>query len=240
MTESAASVVIAGGTGGLGQAVTKVFLGSGALVTATYLERYRSELDVLREAVGEFEGALEATETDMTDESSVQRLAEKVIQRRGRIDVWINLVGGYVGGLRVAETDVETFEQMISINLRSVFLGCRAAVGVMMMQNSGRIINVASRAATRGTDGHSAYSASKTGVVRFTQSLAEEVLSYEINVNAVLPAVIDTTANRRVMPDADRTQWVKPEEVADVMLFLASHQARAINGAAIPVGRVGG
>ncbi|HMY75376.1 MAG TPA: SDR family oxidoreductase, partial [Blastocatellia bacterium] len=122
-----------------------------------------------------------------------------------------------------------------SFAARSAFAACRAVVPKMLAQRSGKIINVSSRAALHGDANHVAYSISKTAIVRLTESLSEEVKREGINVNCVMPGLIDTPQNRAAMPDADFSNWVSPEAIAEVVLFLASDAARAIHGAAIPV-----
>jgi NAD(P)-dependent dehydrogenase (short-subunit alcohol dehydrogenase family) len=124
---------------------------------------------------------------------------------------------------------------MLTLNLQSVFTACKAVIPTMLDQKYGKIINIAARPGLKGIVNGSAYSAAKSGVIRLTESMAAELKFKGINVNCVLPGTIDTPQNRESMPDSDYTRWVKPEQIADVILFLSSDGAVAINGAVIPV-----
>jgi NAD(P)-dependent dehydrogenase (short-subunit alcohol dehydrogenase family) len=124
---------------------------------------------------------------------------------------------------------------MMNINLKSTFLCSKAVLPQMIKQNYGKIINISSRPALKGSAGVGAYAASKAGVLNLTETIAEEVKDYDINVNAILPSTIDTPANRKAMPDADFSKWVKPEEIARVIIFLSSDESKPISGAGIPV-----
>jgi NAD(P)-dependent dehydrogenase (short-subunit alcohol dehydrogenase family) len=135
----------------------------------------------------------------------------------------------------VAQLPEATWDHMMNLNLKSAFLCCKHVVPVMQRRGGGRIVTVSSRAATKVFPGISAYAAAKAGLLAFSETLASEVLKDNITVNAILPSVIDTPANRKAMPGADYSAWVKPEEIARVLLFLASDASREISGAAIPV-----
>lgn len=225
--------IITGGTGGLGPAVLRAFLEAGAQVVAPVRERAR--LEALRPSLGEAGARLQALEADVTQEQSVARLAEQVMRDLGRIDILVNLVGGFAGGIPLAETSAADFQRMFDLNLKSVFLCSRAVLPQMMAQGRGKIISVSSRAGLKGAAKVGPCSAAKAGVILLTESLSEEVKRLGINVNCILPSVIDTEANRKAMPKADFSKWVRPAEIAQVLLFLASDAARAIHGAAIPV-----
>jgi len=230
-------VVIPGGTGGLGRAVTLSFLRAGATVVTTCV--VPPEQDRLAKEAGTLSARLSGLRVDVTDEGSVKRFAEEIVARHGRVDVLINIVGGFAGGKPVWETDQATWDRMLNLNLKSAYLCSKAIVPQMIKQNRGWIVNVASRSSLKGDAGLSAYAASKAAELVLTQSLAEELKPYRINVNAVLPSIIDTEANRQAMPNADHSQWPKPEAIAKVILFLCSPDAEVIHGAAIPVyGRV--
>jgi NAD(P)-dependent dehydrogenase (short-subunit alcohol dehydrogenase family) len=151
------------------------------------------------------------------------------------VDVLINTVGGYTGGKRVDEESLANWEKMFSINLHTTLNACRAAVPHMLRQGAGRIVNVAARAALTGVPTLSAYGASKSAVIRLTESMSSELKDHGIGVNCVLPGTIDTPQNRADMPNADFSKWVAPAAIADAMLFLASDAARAVSGAALPV-----
>ncbi len=147
----------------------------------------------------------------------------------------INTAGGFRAGSPVHETSLDTWEFMISLNAKTAFIASRAVVPQMILQRSGAIINIGARPGLKGVANAAAYGASKSAVIRLTESLSAELKRKGINVNCVLPGTIDTPENRNAMPDGKFERWVKPEAVADVILFLASDLARAIHGAAIPV-----
>jgi NAD(P)-dependent dehydrogenase (short-subunit alcohol dehydrogenase family) len=225
--------VITGAAGNLGVAVARAFHGAGAKLALIDLspDRFPNIFPDLTQSSDCFF----APPTDGADPGSVALAVDEIKRRFGRIDILINTVGGYRAGTSLHETPLGDWEFMLGLNARSVFVMCQAVVPQMLGQNQGRIVNVASRAALRGDAGHAAYSASKAAVVRLTESMDEELKNHGVNVNCVMPAIIDTPQNRAAMPDADFRKWVTPEAIADVILFLASEGARAIHGAAIPV-----
>ena len=226
-------VLVAGGTGGLGHAVSLAFLGEGAKVIVTYrdargLEELKSEASLLS-------GTLEGAQVDVTDEAAVSGLVADIVAKSGRLDAVVNTVGGYAGGVKQWETESKVLERMLDLNLRSGFLLARAAVPVMLKQGSGAVVNVAAKAAVDHGAGASAYAASKAAAVALMDCLAADVKGTGVRVNSVLPSVIDTAVNRQAMPDANFAIWPKPEEIASVILFLASDAAQVVHGAAIPV-----
>lgn len=222
--------IVTGATGNLGQACAEAFAAAGArrvLVGGSaerLAKRYHAADDTLL-----------AGELDLARESDALKLAELTVQRFGRIDILVNTVGGYAGGKKVHEDDPATWDAMHRLNLRTTLNVCRAAVPHFVRQGSGRIVNVAARAALTGVPGLAAYSASKSAVIRLTEALAGELKENGIGVNCVLPGTMDTPQNRRAMPTADFAKWVAPAAIADVILFLASDAARAVSGAAVPV-----
>jgi NAD(P)-dependent dehydrogenase (short-subunit alcohol dehydrogenase family) len=230
------SVLVAGGTGALGRAVALAFLDESANVVVTY--RKQEEFDALTRA-----GAAKATngssleghQLDVTDEAAARRLIEGILASRGRVDVLVNAVGGYTGGLALWETDPKVFEQMLALNLRSGYVLSRVIVPLMLKQRSGAIVNVAARAAVDHAAGAAAYAASKAAAVAMIGSLAADLKGTGVRANTVLPSLFDTEANRRAMPNADFSKWPKPEEIARVILFLCSDDARLIHGASVPV-----
>ena len=171
----------------------------------------------------------------MTDAAAVEKLVADIVAKHGRLDILVNTVGAYAGGTNLWETDPKTYDQMLQLNLKAGFVLARAVVPQMIRQNRGWIVNIASKAAFDHAAGGALYAASKAGALALFDSLAAEVKPYNINVNSVLPSIIDTAANRKAMPGADFSKWPKPEEIARVILFLCSEEARVIHGAAIPV-----
>jgi NAD(P)-dependent dehydrogenase (short-subunit alcohol dehydrogenase family) len=158
-----------------------------------------------------------------------------IVAKSGRLDAVVNTVGGYAGGAKQWETESKVLERMLDLNLRSGFLLARAAVPVMLKQGSGAVVNIAAKAAVDHGAGASAYAASKAAAVALMDCLAADVKGTGVRVNSVLPSVIDTAVNRQAMPDANFAIWPKPEEIASVILFLASDAAQVVHGAAIPV-----
>lgn len=226
-------VIVGGGTGGLGRAVSLAFLADGASVVATY--RSRSEFDALKSAAGESGARLEGYVVDATNESATREMVEGVASKRGRVDALVNTIGGYAGGIKLWELERETLEKMLGLNLRAGYALARAAVPIMLRQGRGAIVNVAAKAAVDHAAGAAAYAASKAAAVAMMDSLAADVKGRGVRVNSILPSIIDTEANRKAMPKADFSKWPKPEEIARVILFLCSDEAKVVNGAAIPV-----
>jgi NAD(P)-dependent dehydrogenase (short-subunit alcohol dehydrogenase family) len=226
-------VLVAGGTGGLGRAVSLEFLKQGAFVIATY--RLKEEFDALRNLAGGNGSRLEGFGVDVTNEVEVTKFVEEIVARNGRLDAMVNTVGGYAGGIKLWELNTKVFDQMLALNLRSGYALARAAVRAMLKQGRGAIVNVAAKAAIDHAGGASAYAASKAAAVAMIDSLAEDLKGTGVRVNSVLPSIIDTEANRRAMPTADYSTWPKPEEIARVIAFLCSDDAKVIHGAAVPV-----
>jgi NAD(P)-dependent dehydrogenase (short-subunit alcohol dehydrogenase family) len=226
------SVLVAGGTGGLGRAVSLAFLGEGARVVVTYREP--KEFDSLRSEAAQG-ASLEGYSTDVTDEGAVRQLFDQVVTKHGRLDVLVNAVGGYAGGVNLWEQSTKALDQMLALNLRSGYVLSRAAIPAMLTQKHGAIVNVASKAALDHGAGASAYAASKAAAVALMDSLAAEVKGTGVRVNSILPSIIDTAANRQAMPGADFAKWPKPEDIARVILFLCSDDAKVVHGAAVPV-----
>jgi NAD(P)-dependent dehydrogenase (short-subunit alcohol dehydrogenase family) len=199
--------------------------------------RGEDKLKELIDFVGSSKDRLVSVQTDVTNENSVQALFQQVISQYGRVGILLNIVGGFKGGEEIVNTKVNDWDFELNINLKSAFLCSKAALSYMIRQNYGKIMSVSSRTAAekryRVKDG--AYAVSKAGIIVLTETMAEEVKKYDINVNCILPSTIDTPDNRRNFPNADFSKWVKPEQVAEVMLFLVSDESRAISGASIPV-----
>ena len=233
MTKQSRNVLITGGTGILGSAVTKAYLAQGDTVAVTYL--FEEEVETFKRYNREESDAVNFLFANVTEEGDVEKLFTDFIERVGTLDVLVNIVGGFVGGIPAAELPVERWDFMMALNLKSVFLCCKTAIPYMTAQGSGKILNVSARAGLKGEAGLSAYCVSKGGVRTLTESLAAEVMDSGVNVNAIMPSVMDTPANRKAMPDAEHDRWVDPAAVAKVICFLTSEDSAIINGAAIPV-----
>jgi NAD(P)-dependent dehydrogenase (short-subunit alcohol dehydrogenase family) len=191
-------------------------------------------------AVSEAEAAktsdryLPVGQIDLTQFAQAEHAMNTIAGKLGRIDVLVNIAGAF-RWQTLADGDITGWDQMYDINLKTAVTASKAALPSILKSDTGRIINIGAGAAAKAAAGMGAYAASKSGVLRLTESLSEEVKDRGITVNAVLPGTIDTPQNRKAMPKADTSKWVPPEAIADVVVFLASEGARAITGAAIPV-----
>ena len=226
-------VRITGGTGALGREASLEFRKSNTVAAITHVTD--KEIPQLESALGGLMKKVMLIKADIGYELEVKKLVSDVVKKYGRIDILINVVGGYVGGKKVTEMAEKEWDLMMNLNLKTAFLISKHVVGQMVMQGSGKVIHVAARLALKGVAGNSAYGASKSGLIRLVESLSDEVKDKNINVNCIMPSIIDTAANRKEMPSADFSKWVKPSEIAKVMLFLASDDSGPIHGAAIPV-----
>ena len=227
-------VLVTGGTGGLGREVTMAFLEAGATVVVTY--QAAEEFAAVVAAAQKIGAAPPAgVRVDVTDQQAVEKFIGEMVAEQGRLDILVNTVGGYAGGKNLWEEDPRTYDKMLQLNLKAGFVLARAVVPQMIKQNRGWIVNIASKAAFDHAAGGALYAASKAAALAMMDSLAADVKPFNINVNSILPSIIDTAANRKAMPGADFAKWPKPEEIARVILFLCSEQARVIHGAAIPV-----
>ena len=222
--------MITGAVGNLGSAVADVLRAAGA--NAVLIDRSPERLE---KAYGLAADCLLAGGVDLTSEKSVRDMVKATLARFGRIDALVNTVGGFRGGKTVLEEELTTWDMMMTVNLRTTLLTCRAVIPTMLGQGGGSIVNVSAGAALSAPAGLAAYSASKAAVLRLTESLSEEVKATGVRVNAVLPGTIDTPQNRKAMPKADPSTWVKPEEIADVIAFLVSDAARAVTGVSLPI-----
>src|SRR2546430_3508837 len=227
------AVLITGGTGALGRQISLSFLKSNAAVSITHVTD--KEIQQLESTLGDLMKNVVLIKADIGDESQIKNLVSDVVKKYGRIDILINVVGGYLGGKKVTEMTEKEWDLMMNLNLKTAFLLSKHVVEQMVKQGSGKVVHVAARLGLKGIAGNSAYGASKSGLIRLVESLSDEVKDKNINVNCIMPSIIDTGANRKDMPDADFSKWVKPSEIARVMLFLASDDSKPIHGAAIPV-----
>ncbi len=225
--------IVSGGTGALGQSISLGLLRAGATIWIPYA--VKEELEALEARLSpELKGRLHSLHADVTDETGFGDVVQTVLRTHGRVDALVNGVGGFAGG-DLASTTLAEWNRLMTLNLTSAVIGCRAVLGPMLAARSGRIVNIASRAVVPPAGGFIAYTVSKAAVITLTQALAQEVRRHGIRVNAVLPSTMDTPANRAAMPDADRSGWVSSEAVAEVITYLLSDQATAVSGAAVPV-----
>jgi len=219
-------VIVTGAFGILGRATSGALAGRGAKVAAVDLAPSPpAGLDLGTEA-------LVLGGRDLTRPADASEVAEAVARRYGRIDALLNIAGGFAWET-LADGAPETWDRLYALNLRTCANMCRAALP-HLTASGGRIVNVGAGGAVKAAAGMGAYAASKSGVHRLTEALAEE-LKGKVAVNAVLPSILDTPQNRADMPKADFSRWVAPADLAEVILFLASDAARAVTGALVPV-----
>lgn len=225
----ARSIIVTGGFGILGQAVAEAFASAGDKV---------ARIDFAPSSATPLPGALDIGGIDLNDAAATHAALNAVAAAQGGLDVLVNVAGGFTWET-LEEGSIDSWARMQAMNLLSNATITKLALPLLKASASGRVVNIGAGAATKAGMGMGAYAASKSGVHRLTEALAEELAGTSVTVNAVLPSVIDTPANRADMPDADPAQWVKPAALAEVILFLASPAARAISGALIPVSRGG-
>ena len=221
------TLVVTGGHGTLGKAVVEAALADGLNVA------------LIDHATGEAapDRALEIGGVDLTDAGAAEAAMARVVERFGGIDALLNIAGGFVW--QTTDDAAPAWDRMFALNLTTALNASRAALPHLKASAQGRIVNVGANGALKAAAGMGAYGASKSAVHRLTEALAEELKETSVTVNAVLPSILDTPQNRKDMPDADPAKWVRPSDLAGVMLFLASPASRAITGALIPVtGRV--
>jgi NAD(P)-dependent dehydrogenase (short-subunit alcohol dehydrogenase family) len=214
-------VVVTGAAGALGSAVAAAFAERGATLAL---------VDVVP-----IDTAHASFSCDLTDPAACTALVADIKRQLARIDVLANVAGGFAMGETVHQTTVDTWQFMFDINVHTMLNMVRATVPEMLAQRGGRIVNIGARAGLRGMGQMGAYCAAKSVVIRLTESLAAELKDHGINVNCVLPSIIDTARNRADMPDADFSRWVAPADLAAAIVFLASEAGRALHGVALPV-----
>jgi NAD(P)-dependent dehydrogenase (short-subunit alcohol dehydrogenase family) len=224
------TVMITGAAGNLGRAVAAAFAQEAANLVLVDLRR-----DGLERAFVAETRTMQFAPTNLLDAAQVQSCVDAALGRFGRIDVLCNLAGGFRMGEPVHQTADSTWDFLLDLNARTLLHTARAVVPAMLGRGGGRIVNVAAFAARQGQAQMAAYCVAKDAVIRLTEAMSAELRDQNINVNCVLPTIIDTPENRAAMPDADPTRWVDPQDLARVIHFLASDSARAVHGAALPV-----
>lgn len=230
---SARTTLVTGGTGGLGRSVVERLLERGDQVVVPWIAEAESRR--LREQVGKTE-RLSLIRGDVTDEEWLGELARHLEERNG-LDALLNLVGGFSMG-SLGETSTDDWDRLMTLNVRSAFLVTRTMTPLLDASGRGRVVNVSAAAALRGGGGGmAAYVTSKAAVARLTEALADELGPRGIAVNAIAPTTIDTEANRKAMPKADPDDWVRPEEIAELLAWLTGEHARVVTGNVVVVGR---
>jgi NAD(P)-dependent dehydrogenase (short-subunit alcohol dehydrogenase family) len=206
--------------------VTQAFLDVGATVVGTSRKIQQSDFN---------NPNFTALAAEISTREGAKALVDQVVARFGKLDVLAHTVGGFAGGQSIADTDDATFQRMFDLNLNCVFHILRAAVPPLRQTGNGRILAIGSRAALEPGPSVGAYSASKAAMVSLIRTVALENKDAGLSANVILPGTMDTPANRKAMPDANFSKWVRPTTVADLIVWLAGDAGRDINGAAIPV-----
>ena len=219
-------VLVTGTKGGLGSYVTQAFLDAGAIVIGTSRKIQPSDFN---------NPSFTAIPADVSTRQGAKVLVDQVVARFGRLDVLAHTVGGFAGGQPIADTDDATFQKMFDLNLNSVFHILRVTIPALRQAGTGRIIAIGSRAALEPGAGVGAYSASKAAMVSLIRTVALENKDAGLTANVILPGTMDTPTNRKAMPNADFSKWVRPATVASLITWLAGDAGKDINGAVIPV-----
>lgn len=233
MTPSGRGALVTGGTGALGQAVTRKLLAAGDTVYVPYI--VDAEREQLQAAVkGDEAGRLVMERVDVADAAALGRFVDAARARLGRLDALVTLIGGFAGG-SLLEADRATWDRMLDLNLTTVFTTTRAVVPHMVAAGRGRVVTIGSRAVVPPAGGFIAYTVAKAGVIAFTQALAQELRGSGVTANCVQPSTMDTPVNRAAIPSSDRKGWVPVESVAAAIAFLASEEASHVTGALVTV-----
>ncbi len=230
MSSGNRTVIVTGAAGNLGKAVASAFADLGANLVLVDLQR-----ESLEAAFGTENERRTFAPANLLEMAEAAGVAQAALARFGRIDVLCNIAGGFRMGEAVHETSDENWNFLFDINTRTLLHAVRAVVPHMVAAGGGKIVNVGAFAAQKGVAQMGAYTASKATVIRMTEAMAGELRGKNVNVNCVLPTIIDTPENRAAMPKADPAKWVAPADLANVIVFLASDAARAVHGAAVPV-----
>ncbi|PJF41324.1 MAG: 3-oxoacyl-ACP reductase [Phototrophicales bacterium] len=227
-------IMVTGASGNVGRSMVQHFHNEGGKIVL--VEHRQERLDEITEALDLDPATCQGFTADVTDAESVNQLVMQAVEHFGKIDILVHTVGGYAAGQPVHEAGVDVWDRMMALNAKSVYIVAgRVAKYMVERGTGGKIITILARNAEQGTANAGAYSASKAAAQRIIESMAAELRTIGINVNAIMPSNIDTPQNRAAMPDADYETWVTAEDIAHTAMFLASQQANAINGASVPV-----
>jgi NAD(P)-dependent dehydrogenase (short-subunit alcohol dehydrogenase family) len=233
MAFSGRTVIVTGGTGALGVVAVRRFAALGANIAIPL--HSAQENSSLAERFKLEEQRLATRTTDLTNEQEVQGFVQEVMRRFGRVDVLINAAGGYAGGTMIEETPPDEVQRLFRLNTLSAFNMCSAVLPEMKKARYGRIINIASMTAVHVQPNAGAYTISKRAVITLTEAIAAETRGKGITANAVAPGTILTEANKAAMPSSDQSKWVTPDQVVDVLLFLASGESGVVSGSLIKI-----
>jgi len=219
-------VMVTGANGGLGASVTEALLEAGATVVGVSRHIQQSAFT---------QDKFTALAAEISTAEGAKNIVETIVKRFGKLDVVVHTVGGFAGGPSIVDTDEATFQRMFDLNLNSAFYLLRAAIPELRKSGSGRLIAIGSRAALEPGPGVGAYSASKAALVSLIRTAALENKDSGMTANTILPGTIDTPANRKAMPGAEVSKWVRPGAIAGLIVWLCGEDGKEITGAAIPV-----
>jgi NAD(P)-dependent dehydrogenase (short-subunit alcohol dehydrogenase family) len=224
------TVIVTGAAGNLGRAVAAAFADRGANLVLVDLKE-----EALARAYGAAGEKRLFAPANLLDAAQAESVAQRAVERFGHIGVLCNLAGGFRMGEPVHATSASTLDFLLDLNVRTLINMSHAVVPLMLAEGRGKVVNVGAFSAQKGAAMMGAYVAAKSAVIRLTEAMAAELREKNVNVNCVLPTIIDTPENRAAMPDADPSRWVAPADLANVIVFLGSEAARAVHGAAVPV-----
>ncbi len=222
-------VLITGGSGAVGSRLLNFFSSSGATTIGTYRDEMSIDITLSKPEV------IDLFRCNIMEDSNVTSLINTIAKKHGRIDILVNTVGGYLGGKSVVDLEEEEWNKMFGINLLSAFLITKHVLPLMLRSGYGKVVHISSYTGISAQGSDSAYASSKAGLIRFVESVSKEVKDYNITINCLLPSIIDTKSNRKMMPDANFKQWVKIDELVKIIAFLSSDDSRAMTGSAVAV-----
>jgi NAD(P)-dependent dehydrogenase (short-subunit alcohol dehydrogenase family) len=233
-------IIITGGTGALGKFLTRCFLDyNSKTVVVTYrsdkeMHELKTGIDNISKQQLKISTTVEFVKADLAKEIETKRFISDIIERHGQIHILINVIGSYIGGKSVSQLEESEWDKMINTNLKSAFLISKYIVPVMASKKYGKLVFISSKTGLISNGYDSAYAASKAGLIRFVESVSQEVKEANMNINCILPTILDTESNRKAMPGADFSKWTNLSDLSNVILFLSSDDSKIINGSAIP------
>jgi len=233
MTFNGKTAIVTGGTGILGKAIVERLFDEGSSIAIPY--HSSSSLSSVPQKISSTPSRFYAAKVDLAQDAQVSAFTKDVAEKFGKIDFLIAAAGGYAGGNLTEDVDIEEFEGMLTINLRTTFLICRSVLARMRRQKSGRIVTVASMPAVTPSSKKGPYAISKRGVITLTETIAAEVKGTGITANVIAPSILLTEANKKSMPDADISKWVTLDDVASLVAYLCSDKARSISGNVVKI-----
>ncbi|MEK9136460.1 MAG: SDR family NAD(P)-dependent oxidoreductase [Bacteroidota bacterium] len=233
MTFSGKTAIVTGGTGALGSVCAEHLFDAGLNIAIPYASE--KSLANLAKRVAQNPARLLTMNTDLTEEGQVDSFVSQVVKRFDSVSYLVNTAGGYLGGSTIDEVLLDEWEGIMKLNMRTAFLICRSALRVMRKQKFGRIVNIAAMPALSPSARKGPYAISKRAVVTLTETIAEETKAAGITANAIAPSIILTEANRQSMPTADFSKWVTPQEIAQLVLYLCSDEAKSVSGNVVKI-----